>query len=284
MNDISTIVDSAVLPRLTVPGMTELGSAQHDCPDHGPYSSKGQRLERLKREIWTPCPTCEALRLKAQQDAEEARKAELLAARLEEYVRRAAIPARFSDKTLDSFKAEAPAQREALKVARAYLARFEENYRAGRGLVFAGPPGTGKSHMTAAILRGVMPRFASVYVTCSDYIRAIRSSWKGEGDSEDEVLRRYTSVSLLAIDEIGVGFNTDGERKHLFDLLDHRYREMKPTILLSNLTAEEMKTSLGERIFDRLTENSDWVACQWPSYRTKARKESARAGGVEVGQ
>jgi DNA replication protein DnaC len=57
-------------------------------------------------------------------------------------------------------------------------------------------------------------------------------------------------------------------RAMLFDVLNDRYAEMRPTILIGNLTATELETYLGERILDRLRElGSVTVPFAWPSHR-----------------
>ncbi|MNL85189.1 DNA replication protein DnaC [compost metagenome] len=77
------------------------------------------------------------------------------------------------------------------------------------------------------------------------------------------------------LDEIGVQYGTDGEQTILFDVLDRRYRDMKPSVFLTNQDKKGFKEFIGERTFDRLTETSRWVPFDWASYRPQARKEAA---------
>ena len=73
--------------------------------------------------------------------------------------------------------------------------------------------------------------------------------------SETEALALLTAVDLLVLDEVGVAIgNAVTRRAMLFDVLNARYGEMHPTILIGNLTAAEMEAYLGERIMDRLLE------------------------------
>src|SRR5260364_148967 len=58
-------------------------------------------------------------------------------------------------------------------------------------------------------------------------------------------------------------------RSFLFDVLNRRYRDMRPTILLTNLGKAGMKAFLGARSFDRLREGGIWVPFDWESYRGK---------------
>jgi len=113
-----------------------------------------------------------------------------------------------------------------------------------------------------------------LYATCLDVIRAIRETWRRDSArSESAVLAEYGSIDLLVIDELGVQYGTDGEQTVLFDVLDRRYRDMRPTILLTNQDTAGASEYLGARTWDRLRETSRWVPFAWESYRPEARRE-----------
>lgn len=250
-----------------------LGAVQKHCDKHGEYTATGQRLPK-GREIWTSCPGCAAEERERADRLREELAATVARAELEAKLEQTAIPARFSGKTLDNFNAETEPQQYALTVARDYLENFDSFYKRGEGLIFSGMPGTGKSHVAGAILQGLLPKRIGLYTTCMGVIRAVRGTWRKDSESsESEVLRTLNQVPLLVVDEIGVQYGTDGEQTILFDVLDGRYRNMKPTILLTNQDRAGLKTFIGERAYDRLTETSRWIPFDWPSYRLQARKE-----------
>jgi DNA replication protein DnaC len=268
---LNEMVDAAALANALT--FEDLGEKELYCEKHGAYLSKGKKLTR--REVWTRCPGCTADR-EAEECAErERRAAELTKADLEAKLEQVAIPARFIGKTLDNFHADNEPQKYALTVARDYLENFSQHAKRGEGLIFSGMPGTGKSHIAGAILQGLLPKRVGLYVTCMGIIRSIRGTWRKDSErSESEVLHTLRSVPLLVVDEIGVQYGTDGEQTILFDVLDGRYREMQPSILLTNQDRAGLKQFLGERAYDRLTETSRWIPFDWPSYRLQARKES----------
>ncbi|MNL75123.1 DNA replication protein DnaC [compost metagenome] len=73
---------------------------------------------------------------------------------------------------------------------------------------------------------------------------------------------------MLVLDEIGVQHGTDTERMLMFSILNERYNQMKPTILISNLAREPLEKYLGERAFDRMREGGGrMVVFDWESYR-----------------
>lgn len=258
----------------TGPLQVALGEKTMDCPDHGPYVSAGARYMG-KHEVWTGCPTCEELSLAAERQAKAAEAAERARRNLEKQIATAAIPPRFIGRTFENFKASTPAQQAVLKAAITYVDNFEAHLKKGEGLIFGGMPGTGKSHLAAAILQAVMPLHVGLYTTCMSMIREVRATWrKASEKSESEVLAIYCGADLLVLDEIGVQYGTDGEQTIIFDVLDRRYRDMKPTILLTNQDSAGLRQYIGDRCFDRLRESSRWYTFDWESYRPQARKES----------
>lgn len=253
-------------------GLRALGEREMACPTHGAYQSKGTSWGA--REIWTSCPGCAKDRdAKAEADREAARQAALRAS-LEASLAQTAIPARFVGRTLDNYRAETDGQRNALEICRAFACNFDRHLKVGTSLVMSGLPGTGKSHLAGAILQAILPRHVGIYVTLMDLIRMVRETWRRDSEtSESELLARLQNVPLLVIDEIGMQYGTDGERAIVFDVLDRRYRSMKPVILMTNLGKDDFRAAVGERVFDRLTEVAKWMPFDWPSYRAVARKE-----------
>jgi DNA replication protein DnaC len=253
-----------------LPDLTAGEVREASCPEHGRYDSR-----RLIRNVWSQCPGCSAERHEAERQREEAEARERAERRHRDRLSLARIPARFIGRTFDNFIASTDAQRHALSVARDFAEQFDEHARNGKGLVFSGPPGTGKSHLGAAILQA-HPTRDVCYMTTMDMIREVRDTWRRDSSrSEVEVLRMLGALDLLVLDEIGVQYGTDAEQTLIFEVLDRRYREMRPSVLLTNQAKPGFKQFIGERTFDRLVETHQWVAFDWPSYRPQARNELA---------
>lgn len=256
--------------------MQPLGEAERTCEKHGIFIATGRQLAR--REVWSECPACRQERDDAEEAWRKRRAADQLRADMEAKMEQVAVPARFTGKSLDNFHADTPAQKHALTTARDYLESFPARAKNGQGLILAGMPGTGKSHLAAGILQGLLPDRVGLYVTCMGIIRSIRGTWRKDSErSEGEVLHILRTVPLLVIDEVGVQYGTDGEQTILFDVLDGRYREMQPTILLTNQDKAGFKSFVGDRAYDRLAEVCSWIPFDWASYRPQARKERADA-------
>lgn len=248
----------------------KLPDRQAECPEHGPYTA-----QHIMRSVWTKCPTCTgeaAAKAQAEREAEEQQRTEQ---RHRQMLAQSRIPSRFIGRTFDNFIAGTDEQRAALTICRDFAENFAEHARKGASLILSGKPGTGKSHLTAAILQAHIKRDVR-YTTCMDMIRAVRETWRKDSErSESQVLTYLEQLDLLAIDEVGMQYGTEGEQTILFDVLDRRYREVRPTILITNQDKDGFKQFIGDRTYDRLRETSRWVAFDWPSHRPQARKEAA---------
>lgn len=241
---------------------------QAECPEHGAFESRGIALPLSERRVWTQCPTCEAQRAEreaAEKRAEEERDRQR---RIEARLDCAGIPLRFRGKTLDAFVAETAEQQHALDVARRFVARFDQHRKQGTTAVFSGMPGTGKSHLAIAIAQAVMSQTTVFYAGALDIVRMIRATWRRDAEqSERAVLDMLGSIGLLVMDEVGVQYGTDAEKVLLFDVINRRYQDVMPTILLTNLDASGLREYLGDRAFDRMREAGVWVPFAWESHR-----------------
>lgn len=239
---------------------------QWRCDTHGEFTSRN-----VFGSIWTKCPECsKEIEEKEATEREAREKAEAME-RWEKRLGHAGIPERFRDRSLKAFIAESAAQRHALDFATAYAENFDSALTTGRSALFLGKPGTGKTHLAIGIGLRIMHRDSRkvLFSTVMRAIRRIKDTWnKGSDETETEAVAVLTHPDLLILDEIGVQFGSDTEKMMLFDVLNERYEKRRPTLLLSNLTLEEVKVYLGERIFDRLREDGgDIVVFTWESHR-----------------
>lgn len=252
--------------------ITTFGPEERSCEAHGPYVSTGRSF-RGRPANWTGCPECAKEEAARKTEAERAAERERARRAAEEAINATAIPARFRTRSFDSFVADTPELTKALGIVKAYADSFAQHLKAGTGLILAGPPGTGKSHLAAAALLQLAPDHSCLYATVSQVIRSVRDTWRKESEtSERQIIKRLgNDIDLLVLDEVGVQYGTDAERNTLFDILDRRYADMRPTILISNQQGEELKETLGDRLYDRMRETQRLVAFTGESYRPKAR-------------
>lgn len=70
------------------------------------------------------------------------------------------------------------------------------------------------------------------------------------GFSETELLKAYSNVDFLVLDDFGVDRTTDWAFQLLYIIINRRYENMKITIFTSNLKLSELADKLGD---DRIT-------------------------------
>ncbi|GAH02732.1 unnamed protein product, partial [marine sediment metagenome] len=173
---------------------------------------------------------------------------------------------RFIDKKLDNYKTDNDGQRKAVKAARWMIEHFEFTM----GLILLGSPGTGKNHIASGIIHETIANEKTALMTTAmKIVRTIKDSWKDNSVSEEEIIERFVEPDLLVIDEIGIQFGSDTEKLYISEIINDRYEARKPSIIIGNMTLEEVESQVGERVIDRFREGGKVVIFDWTSYRKK---------------
>lgn len=267
----SSATPSPSLENSQVRDEPRIESVELYCATHGKYT--GYHHTGMTMQVQQECPRCVDAGY-AKQDAERRRSAEqqMRARKLKEILAIAGIPARFATKTLDDYQAPEYAQRVALTICKKFAGTWPEQHRKGGSLVLVGGPGTGKTHLACAIANVIMPdHLATVaFGSVSDIMREIRSTYGNKTDrTEIQALADLVKPDLLIIDEVGASSGSEHEVQMLFDIIDKRYRNLRPTIVISNLNEEKLEQFLGHRVMDRFRETGSIVAFTWESHRGK---------------
>jgi DNA replication protein DnaC len=235
------------------------------CKIHGEYGSRN-----IFRKVWSGCPTCLAdmkvveERLKVEEEAKQRKY--IWKKKLGE----SCIPSRYEDRTLSSFITKDAGQQCALDFAKHYADHFVDVRACGRSAIFCGLVGTGKTHLAIGVGLQVMDQGYSVFfITFQRAVRRVKNTFnKKSEESESDVINLLTYPDLLIVDEIGIQYGSDFEHNLLFDIINERYEKRRPTLLISNLTPKEVRSTLGERIYDRLREDGgQCVPFSWESHR-----------------
>lgn len=235
------------------------------CGRHGPFTSV-----LICGRIWVKCPKCSAEYHAEEERRRQESEAQARQLRWQQKLGQAGIPERFQDRTLESYQAETPGQIAALEFARQFAAQFDDGGRGGRSALFLGRPGTGKTHLAAAIGARLLRHQRTVlFTTAMRVARMVRDSWeRGSGMTESAAVGVLAETDLLIIDEVGVQAGSEFEKNLLFDVLNDRYGRRLSTILISNLTTDQVREFLGGRIFDRLREDGGKaIRFDWDSHR-----------------
>jgi DNA replication protein DnaC len=198
-------------------------------------------------------------------------KDDLLAAAKQERLTRIAnigFPKRFVNAEFENYIVNCGETQQAVfDKCQAYANSFDKMLEKGAGLIFRGLMGNGKTHLAVAIAKQVCrSRKTVIYRDVFTLIREIRSTWVDGG--EELLITKFQSADLLIIDEVGIQAGTDNERNILFEIINGRYGEVKPTILISNLGANEISEFTGKRSTDRITDGGGGeLVFNWESAR-----------------
>jgi len=143
--------------------------------------------------------------------------------------------------------------------------RFSAAYDAARKfaaepagwLVFIGPTGSGKTHLTAAIANERIGRDAPVFfITTADLLDHLRAAFNPESETTyDRLFDQVRNTPLLILDDLGMQFGTPWAQEKLDQLLNHRFSHELPTVI----TTEKPLAEMDERLRSRL---SDAKLCQ----------------------
>ena len=251
-------------------GLEEVKSCEH----HGDYVAI-VLVSLPSKNVFSSCPDCVALKKQRDIDDVKAKQLEERSAKLQKLIGSAGIPKFFAKKTFNAF-IPVSEQQENIKLKFANFSANVGNEDFGRFLIAYGSTGTGKTHLSiATAISAVSKKNTVLYMLASDVIRLLRDTWARDAiKTESEVLHQLATVDLLVIDEIGVQFGTESEQNHLFEVINSRILEVKPTILVTNLllssSDESVKTLrkyLGERVYDRMREVGESVCFDWDSHR-----------------
>lgn len=256
------------LPKKIDDATTE--SRADNCETHGDFQSIAFKFGARVMH-WSICPECSRIQKIEKDAAEEKKDADDRQRRLESRLNQSGIPLRYRAKDFASFIADTDEKENALSIAMEFAQNFDIHRAKGTVAVFSGLPGTGKSHLAIAIAQQIMSGHTALYTSAIDAVRMIRDTWdRKSAQTETQVLKILASIDLLILDEVGVQYGTEAEQVSLFDIIDKRYRDLMPTILLTNQNRVGLKQFLGDRSFDRLREDGIWVKFDWASHRGQA--------------
>lgn len=146
-----------------------------------------------------------------------------------------------------------------------------------KSVLLMGPVGTGKSFMAGCIANDLLEQGERVMMT--NFSRILNELTKYQVD-KNLIVQDLVDYPLLIIDDLGIERNSEFSLEQIYNVIDSRYRKMKPLIITTNLGLTEMKdNSLDishKRIYSRILEMCVPVFCGGEDKRKNEGTEKLR--------
>ena len=160
-----------------------------------------------------------------------------------------------------------------------YAFRLVREYPAvDRGLLMMGTVGVGKTHLSVAVLRGLVEKgVGGLFYESGSLLKEIQDSYNPVSQtSELRVLAPVFEAEVLVLDELGASKPTDWVRDTMMQIINKRYNDRKLTIFTTNYldarrapADETLEDRIGVRLRSRLYEMCKTVQIDGEDYRKR---------------
>lgn len=133
-----------------------------------------------------------------------------------------------------------------------YCKKYAEEFCGfGKSILMEGGTGLGKTHLSLAIAQRVIERgYGVVYCSAPDILNVLEREHFSR-TAKNETLHRLNECDLLIIDDLGTEFSTQFTQSCIYNLINTRISQEKPTIVNTNLSLTELKKLYSERFVSR---------------------------------
>jgi DNA replication protein DnaC len=210
-----------------------------------------------------------------QSEQEEARK---MAVKHEQYVNDSIskMPARYRDFCFEDYVFYGTD--EQMKRQQKLI----EYLKDGKSLVMYGNNGTGKTMLAFSSMKNQLSLDKTVkYITFMEIMDEVHQYF-GTDKAIGELVSFYSGFDYLVIDEIDKSYGSKSELINLFRIVNNRYNEETPTVLITNAGQVDATdsdgnmrlgviNSIGRSSYERIVEDGTAIYMDWESYRKTHR-------------
>lgn len=219
-------------------------------PNELDYCEKHECNKELFFKCKWICNTCISESLKnASKQHEEIFLKNLLSRKISN----AQIPLDLKNKVLNNFLINDEEDEKIVDLAKRYMEQIVEK-KTHLNLMITGPTGVGKSHIAVGILKYCYElkyfRNSVSYSTSFGLANKVIATWNNPDLNEEDVLKEYTEIDLLVIDDLG--YDDMGKKAEIINkIIYRRHENQKSTIITSNLKADQVLEYMDHRTRSR---------------------------------
>jgi len=144
--------------------------------------------------------------------------------------------------------------RKAMEGVLTYCREYAAHFQIGaKSLLFTGPTGLGKTHLSLAIARQAIDAgFTVIYGSAPNLLGKLERERFGRGENTGEVEQALLACDLLILDDLGAEFSTTFTQAAIYNIVNTRLMSAKPVIINTNLNTAQLNEKYGERVTSRI--------------------------------
>lgn len=190
------------------------------------------------------------------------------AKRAENIRRSSNLGVRFASRTFENFEPSGNERAYAFckKYAETDSSRSEKN-----GVILCGNYGTGKTHLAAAISNRLLDRGIPVlFDTFGGHLEKLKAEF--DNRAEPRYLKLMKEIPMLVIDDVGKEKQTEWSESIMYNIINHRYEDLLPVIITSNMGERELREYFGGACYSRLVSMCNLVILRGEDWRLKSAR------------
>lgn len=170
------------------------------------------------------------------------------------------FPKRYTGKTFENFNCEKSIHKAAI-----------EHLKTGASAIVCGSVGCGKTHLAYAAVRYQVEKFIDAeYILAFDMFNQIKRTFSDDtGKETDRTMNWLSNIPYLVIDELDKTYRKDTEYVYLNKLINARYNNCLPTVLITNANEDELVDLLGASVKSRVAGTGGIINMPEGDYRPK---------------
>lgn len=192
--------------------------------------------------------------------------------KIERKIKTGRIQERYKEARLKDLINSFPKDSKELKMIGDLFRNIRAGVKEPKSFILSGDIGTGKTHAGSALINeiNISTEKRGVYCKIDDIISNYNK--KGHQCTDEYLVGRCLTSSLLVIDEVIPSSSSDKSAEYysniLFRIIDERYQNFLPTVLITNLQLKDLINFISQRTADRIiSDKSQFIAMTGHSKR-----------------